>query len=144
MASARFNYFNSLVQMTDYACQVAKSLDDIVNGFNTETLEQQVADLHVIEHSADQLRHEITHHLAKEFLPPIELSDLVDLTSKLDDIVDCIDDVALHLFIYNVEVLRPECAEFSELIIRCCESVRNIAKEFVNYRKSLSARSFPS
>lgn len=136
MASGRFNYFDALVRMTDYACQVAESLDDIVKDFNTETLGKKVADLHEIEHAADELRHDIMHNLAREFMPPIDLADLVDLTSKLDDIVDCVDDVALHLFIYSVETLLPECAEFTALITRCCESVRVIAREFVHFRRS--------
>ena len=75
-------------------------------------------------------------YLAKEFLPPIELGDIVELASKLDDIVDHIEEVLQQLFIYNVKSLLPECKDFSGLIVLCCESVLNIAKEFSHFRKS--------
>ena len=135
MASS-YNYFNALTQMADYACEVARYFDRAVNDFDPARLPQNIGELHQIEHAADEKRHEIMHNLAKEFLPPIEREDIVDLSSTIDDIIDCVDDLMQHLYLYNVGYLLPECKDFSKLIVECCESVGTIAGEFKNFRKS--------
>ena len=93
-------------------------------------------EIHELEHKADEKRHEIMAILAKEFLPPIEREDIAELAMKIDDIIDSIDDVLAHFYIYNVDSLIHECEEFSEIIVLCCESIYNIAKEFEQFRKS--------
>ena len=136
MASHRYNYYNALTQMADFSFQAAKYLDDVINSFDHATLQDRIDEMHLIENAADDKRHEIMQTLAKEFLPPIDLGDIVELASRLDDIVDCIEEILQQLYIYNVETLLSECKVFSKLIYNCCESVLSIAKEFSHFRKS--------
>ena len=132
----KYNYFDGLADMASYACEAANFMNLFVNDFNRDTLPNSIEVMHDIEHKADAKRHEIMTHLATEFLPPIERSDIADLSSTLDDIIDCIDDAMQHLYIYDVGEMLPECSVFSDLILKCTESVDDIAKEFHNFRKS--------
>ena len=132
----RYNYFTAFEEMADFGCQAAAYLDETFADFDPKTLPDRITEMHQIEHAADDKRHEIISHLAKEFLPPIERTDIIRLTSRLDDIVDCIDDVMHHLYTYNIQSLLPASRDFTRLIIRCCESVKAITKEFQNFRKS--------
>ena len=140
MAVHNYNYYDALVKLVDFSCQASKYLAETIAHFDTALLPGQMDEMHRIEHAADEQRHEIMTHLAKEFLPPIEREDIVELASKIDDIVDCIDDVMQHLFIYNVDRLLPECEDFAKHIVLCCESIQHIAKEFGNFRKSSTIR----
>jgi len=125
-----------MTQMAESSLQAAKYLDDVINDFDPVLLHKNIEEMHHIENAADEQRHEIMQNLAKEFLPPIDLGDIVELSARLDDIVDCIDEIMMQLFIYNIETLLPECKVFSALILKCCESVLSIAKEFSHFRKS--------
>lgn len=136
MASNRFNYFDALANMAEYSRQAADYLHGVITDFDPEALQTNIEEIHKIEHEADMQRHEIMRHLAKEFLPPLEREDIISLSSTIDDITDCIDDLIQHLYIYNVDVMLPECEEYSRLIVRCCESIVSIAKEFSNFLKS--------
>jgi len=136
MAGHRYNYFNALIQLTDYSCQAAKYLDSIIGNFDPASIQGDIDEMHKIENAADLKRHEIMHNLAREFLPPIDLGDIVDLANKLDDITDCIDDIAQQLYMCNVESMLPQCKDFSKLIFSCCESVQSIAKELSHLNKS--------
>ena len=136
MASHKYNYFDALTEMTDFCCQAARYLDNVVKNYDFSILEKNIEQLHEIEHAADEKRHEIMKHLAKEFLPPIEREDIMDLASKIDDVTDSIDDIMQHFYLYGAETLIDECTDFSGLILRCCESIKSIAKEFSNFRKS--------
>ena len=136
MAIHKYNYFDALVQLTGYACEAAVYLDNVVKSFDPSKLMTNIDEMHQIEHKADEKRHELMTQLAKEFLPPIEREDIVELASEIDDITDCIDDIMLHLYIYNVSELLPECREFSELVVQCCESIQKVAQDFVHFRRS--------
>jgi uncharacterized protein Yka (UPF0111/DUF47 family) len=140
MASHKYNYYNALEQMTGFSCQTARYLDRTINNFDTAKLLENIKEMHEIEHAADGKHHEIINVLSKEFLPPIEREDIMELATTIDDITDCIDDVMQHFYLYNISSLHPLCVSFSALILQCCDSVHSIAKEFGNFRKSSTIR----
>ena len=47
--------------------------------------------VHQIENEADKNLHEIINYLIKDFLPPIEREDIITLSYRIDDVIDCID-----------------------------------------------------
>ncbi len=132
----KYNYFDALAQMADYACQASVYFETFVKDFNPTLLVEHINEMHKIEHAADDKRFEIMEKLAHEFLAPIERGDIIDLAAKLDDITDSIDDTMQHLFIYNVKELLPECLEYASLLVKCCTAVHEVAKDFGNFHKS--------
>ena len=136
MKNKRYDYFEALIKMSEFACEAARYFDDVVRNFDTLSLPSRLTELHLIEHAADEQRHEIMNALAKDFLPPIEQSDISDLAYTIDDVIDCIDDILQHLYIYDVKELLTECKVFSALMLKACESILSIAKEFSRFKKS--------
>lgn len=134
----KYDYFQALVKMTDFACEAAKYFDDVISNFDPNAISSRKAELHLIEHAADEQRHEIVNTLAKDFLPPIEQEDIAKLASKIDDVVDSIDDIMQHMYIYSVKELLPDCKVFSALILKSCYSINSIAQEFSKFKKSTS------
>jgi uncharacterized protein Yka (UPF0111/DUF47 family) len=44
----------------------------------------------------------------REFLPPLDRDDIIQMAEECDDIADAIDDLPLHLYMYNVRTCRPD------------------------------------
>lgn len=135
-----FDYFDGFVRLAEYSLKAAKLLDETFKNFNKETLQKNMVTMHEIEHSADLEAHEITKRLAKEFITPIEREDILLLIHKIDDITDCIEDVLLHMYMYNVRVIKEDAIKFLELILAACEELIAAFKEFKNFRKSKEIR----
>lgn len=131
-----YDYYAMFIDMTDYACQIAKRLQSIIGDFQVNNLSREIPQVHEIEHSADAKTHEMMENLVKEFLPPIEREDIIALTQELDDVVDSIEDILLRLYMYNVEEIRPEAIEFMDIIVRSCEKMKKMMEEFHSFRKS--------
>lgn len=131
-----YDYYAMFIDMTDYACQIAKRLQSIIGDFQVNNLSREIPQVHEIEHSADAKTHEMMENLVKEFLPPIEREDIIALTQELDDVVDAIEDILLRLYMYNVEEIRPEAIEFMDIIVRSCEKMKKMMEEFHSFRKS--------
>lgn len=131
-----FDYFESFVKLTEFCCDAAKMLDEILISYNPDSLEVKMKKMHEIEHSADLMGHEITRRLAKEFITPIEREDIIALVHEIDDITDCIEDVLLHMYMYNVKIIRKDALRFSKLILQSCDELKLAMVEFKNFRKS--------
>ena len=135
------DYFEGFIKLAEYSYNAAKLLDDTLRDFNKDSLQKTMKLMHEIEHTADLEGHEITKKLLKEFITPIEREDIMLLIHKIDDITDCIEDVLLHMYMYNVRVIKEDEIKFSGLILSSCEELIGALKEFKNYKKSKEIRS---
>ena len=59
-----YDYFESFVRLSEYCCEAAKMLDEVLINFNADTLEEKMKKMHDIEHAADIQGHEVTIRLA--------------------------------------------------------------------------------
>lgn len=131
-----YDYFEGFCRSAAYATEAAAYLQKALTEFDTEKLPTYMDEMHRIENDADSCKHEMTEHLAHEFIPPIELEDISALAMEMDNIVDAIEDVMLHLYFYNVTSLREETVAFTNLIVRCCDIFSEVVQEFRNFKKS--------
>lgn len=131
-----YNYFDKFVVLSEYCCQAAKLLDETLGNFKVEDIQGRMKAMHDIEHAADIEGHEIMRQLSHEFITPIEREDIVELVHQIDDITDTIEDVLLHLYMYNIKSLRSEALQFSKIIVKSCDALKETFEEFRNFRKS--------
>ena len=131
-----YNYFETFVKLANYCCLASKLLDETLNNFHVDELQEKMKLMHVIEHDADLEGHEMMRKLAHEFITPIEREDIVALGHEIDNVTDNIEDVLLHMYMYNVPKVRSEALDFSKLIVKSCEALKKTFEEFHNFRRS--------
>ncbi|WP_265446222.1 DUF47 domain-containing protein [Acetivibrio straminisolvens] len=129
-------YFDTFVELVDYSCQAANLLNQIMNNYKAEELPEKMKEMHAIEHSGDEARHIMVKKLAKEFITPIEREDIMALTDAIDNVTDSIEDVVMRMYMYNVKSIRPQAIKMTEIIVKCCNSLKTALSEFINFRKS--------
>lgn len=129
-------YFDNFVACAEFSCQASKLLKEILTKFNPDTVEAQLDTMHEIEHNADQKKHELTDRLAKAFITPVEREDLADLSHYIDELTDKIEEVLIRIYINNVKSIRPEAISMLDIVIKCCEEVCVLLKEFADFRHS--------
>lgn len=115
--------------MCRYSRKAAYLLKEILTEFHPE-------EIHEIERQADTQRHEITDKLAKAFITPIEREDIIALSHHIDDVTDKIEEVLIRVYINNVQEMREEVFSMLNVVIECCEELRNLLKEFKNFKHS--------
>lgn len=131
-----YDYFDYFAKCAEHAKKAANYLHESLSNFNIESFPHKVEEMHAIENSADSLKHQMMMALAREFLPPIEREDIVNLSHELDDVVDALDEIMQRIHMYNIRAIRPETLEFTALIIRCCDALLEAAQEFRNFKRS--------
>ncbi|MDF2653838.1 MAG: hypothetical protein K0R19_312 [Bacillota bacterium] len=130
------NYFSTFVELVNYSCQAANLLSEIMHNFNPDELEEKMKQMHNIEHAGDVERHIMMKKLAKEFITPIEREDIVAMADAIDNVTDAIEDVLMRMYMFNIKTMREDSLRMAEIIVKCCEALREALVEFHNFRKS--------
>ena len=84
-------FFKLFKEMTENIIVGAGLLKEMLDTFeNPLESQRRIKD---IEHKGDSITHEIIQTLNKTFITPLDREDIYALASKLDDILDLIDEI---------------------------------------------------
>lgn len=133
-------YFDTFNKGVAYACDAATLLSACFDNYDPAQLRSRMEEMHTVEHSADEVKHEMMGKLLKEFLPPIEREDIMELAHTIDDVTDSIEDVLMRVYMFNITELRAEAKEFATVIVNCCDALKKMVAELPNFRKSAVLR----
>ncbi|HEU4768180.1 MAG TPA: DUF47 family protein [Pyrinomonadaceae bacterium] len=76
------------------------------------------------EHGADRITHETVQLLHTTFVTPFDRDDMHRLISRMDDVLDLIQDTGESLVLYDIQKITPEATQLAELLLRCTEHVQ--------------------
>ena len=136
MAKKDSLYFKDFVSMIEISCRAAEHLQTSLKEFSPDQVQKRRSEIHEIENEADRLKHEMMERLVKEFIPPIDREDIVSLVHRLDDITDKIEDVFIHVYMFDVRKILPDALLMADVIVRCCQALKVAMVEFPNFHKS--------
>ncbi len=84
-----------------------------------------VGKMHHLEHDSDDVIAEVYEALNRTFVTPLDRSDIYQLATSLEGIVDDVFATALQFVVHAMEDLPPGSSELSALIRRACEAVED-------------------
>ncbi|MEK7874699.1 MAG: DUF47 domain-containing protein [Pseudomonadota bacterium] len=90
-----------------------------------DDLERRAHNVESIEKRADRITRSTIELLHKTFITPIDRDDIHQLISKMDDILDLLEDAAQLMFLYDVRVPTPEAKKLADICVVCCEKVQS-------------------
>ena len=85
-----------------------------------ERLASQLRDL---ERRGDGLSHDIGHKLEHTFVTPFDREDIHQLISRLDDVLDFIEEVADTCILFKIESPTEAAVAQAEIIVQQCEEI---------------------
>lgn len=129
-------YFAEFINNSNYIVDSAEILKETLENYDVKNLEENISRVHKLENEADKALHKMRNYLIKDFLPPIDREDIILIGHRLDDIEDYIDEILINFNILNITKIREDAIEFTELLIKCCYSVREALQDFKNFKKA--------
>ncbi len=96
--------------------------------------ERIAAQLRDLEHRGDQISHEIGHKLEATFVTPFDREDIHALISRLDDILDLIEEVADTCILYHISAPTEVAVQQSEILTRQCIQIREALAHLRTFR----------
>lgn len=129
-------YFDNFVECAEHSSKAAKLLKKFLNSYDEHNLKKCLDEMHEIEHSADKKKHELTEMLVKAFITPIDREDIVEMSYKLDDLTDKIEDVLVRLYLNHVTEINPHALKMIDVVEQCCDELLALMKEFHDFKRS--------
>lgn len=126
-------YFDSFPKLAHFSVECGEMILDYLKNFDPKRLEEVKTSVHLIEHKADDLKHEVTEKLLKEFQTPVDREDIYELLRLIDNVTDAIEEISLRLYLYNVEQLPHKFIEFTEVTVECMRETENCLSHMYDY-----------
>jgi len=114
-------FFEMFVEDANNVLSAARLLEQFFRNYDER--ERIASQLLAAEHTGDQLSHEIGQKLESTFVTPFDREDIHALISRLDDILDFIEEVADTCILYNIEAPTETAQAQAAIITRQCEQV---------------------
>ena len=116
-----FDLFNVHAEL---CVNAATELLELMRG-SPDDFERRMHAIENIEEKADDVAHETVRALRKTFITPLDRDDIHRLISRMDDIIDLIEDSAQAVSLYNIETITPEAFRLAELCLLSCEKLKD-------------------
>ncbi|ALU89153.1 phosphate transport regulator [Herbaspirillum rubrisubalbicans] len=115
-------FFDLFNQHAELAVKCAKEMVALMTNF--DDLEIRVHAIEAVEKEADKVTHNAIELLHKTFITPLDRDDIHQLITRMDDILDLLEDAAQTISLYDIKSITPEAKRLAELCLSCAEKVQ--------------------
>lgn len=115
-------FFDLFNEHAEFCVKGAKEMVALMTNFND--LEIRVHAIEGIEKQADKVTHATLDALHKTFITPLDRDDIHHLITRMDDILDLLEDAAQTISLYDIKEITPEAKRLAELCLACTEKVQ--------------------
>jgi len=114
-------FFDLFTQAGKNSLRAATMLDEMMNSWPDDNgLTREIL---LAEQEGDKITHDIIKRLNSTFVTPIDREDIYGLATKLDDVVDYIEEAADFLGLYKIEAPMSQAQELTKILVGCCEQL---------------------
>jgi len=91
---------------------------------NTGETESRARNIKAIENKADTVTHQTINLLHQTFITPIDRDEIHLLITRMDDILDLMEDASQSVFLYDIRKIPDEAKRLAEICVACAEKVK--------------------
>lgn len=115
-------FFDLFVQHGELCVKGAKEMVALMTNF--DDLENRVHAIETVEKQADKVTYETLDLLHKTFITPLDRDEIHKLITRMDDILDLLEDAAQTISLYDIKAITPEAQRLAELCLAGTEKVK--------------------
>jgi uncharacterized protein len=118
-----FEYFN---QHASRAAEASNELTLLLSEYSqTSARAGRIDRINTLEHEADRITHDTAALLHTIFVTPLDRDDIHRLISRMDDVIDLMQDAGESLTLYDVQSITSHAVELAQLLQNGCERMQS-------------------
>lgn len=118
-----FDYFSQ------HAALVARAAEELLATRDLNLLDK-------LEEEADQVAHQCVDGLRNTFITPIDRHDIFRLITRMDDIIDMIDETARYYASCQMGEPTPEFQALAEILVKAAKALEQAVQGLNNLKNS--------
>lgn len=124
------HFFTLFNKHADLVIQGARLQVQLLDHYGDATERAQLIEkIQQTESAADAVTHETIALMHTTFVTPFDRDQINRLISRLDDILDLIQDTAETLHLYDIQKIDAEAKHLANLVQICCERVQHAVSQ---------------
>jgi uncharacterized protein len=133
-------FFELFNQHASRIADASHVLTELLRDYPNETARAtRIERINDLEHDADRITHETVALLQTIFVTPLDRDDIHRLISRMDDVLDLMQDAAESLSLYDVQQVSAPAVELAVLLQSCCERMQSAVALLSNMRNAPEA-----
>jgi uncharacterized protein len=129
-----FEYFN---QHASRAAEASNELRLLLSEYSvTASRATRIDRINDLEHEADRITHDTAALLHTIFVTPLDRDDIHRLISRMDDVIDLMQDAAESLMLYDVQTVTSHAVELAQLLQNGCERMQSAVAMLNNMKNA--------
>jgi hypothetical protein len=130
-------FFELFNQHASLAAEASGVLSGLLRDYQDEAQRMvRIERINELEHNADRITHETVALLQTIFVTPLDRDDIHRLISRMDDILDLMQDAAESLNLYDVREVTEPAIELAGLLQTCCVRLQSAVALLNNMRNA--------
>jgi len=133
-------FFELFNQHASLAAEASGVLSGLLRDYQDEPQRLvRIERINELEHNADRITHQTVALLQTIFVTPLDRDDIHRLISRMDDILDLMQDAAETLNLYDVREVTEPAIELAGILQTCCMRLQSAVALLNNMRNAPEA-----
>ena len=133
-------FFALFNQHASLAAEASGVLSGLLRDYQDEPQRLvRIERINELEHNADRITHQTVALLQTIFVTPLDRDDIHRLISRMDDILDLMQDAAETLNLYDVREVTEPAIELAGILQTCCMRLQSAVALLNNMRNAPEA-----
>ena len=115
-------FFDQFDEVTKLIVTAAQTFADLVDHFDHR--ERRMNEIRELEHQCDVAVGGILTSLGRTFITPFDREDIHTLATRLDDVLDNLEEAAFRLTAFGIDKPTPEAVTMALIIQQACNHVQ--------------------
>ena len=115
-------FFELFNEHAELIVQGSRALAALMN--HGDDIQNRAYQIESIEKMADKATHAVIELLHKTFITPLDRDEIHQLITRMDDVLDLMEDASQSIFLYDVKTIPPEASKLAEICVACSEQVK--------------------
>jgi predicted phosphate transport protein (TIGR00153 family) len=116
-------FFDTFTALSDKIHSAAVLLHEMMRRYDRP--QESAARIKALEHECDAMTHKLVKALNATFITPFDREDIHDLATRLDDVIDFIDNTADRMISYRIASPPPEMERMADVLVRQTSILRD-------------------
>lgn len=101
---------------------------------NVAELQERKRSIEKIEHRADKITQQTMQLLHATFITPIDRDEIHQLITRMDDILDLMEDVSQCMFLYDISAVTEEARRLADICVASTEKIKAAVAHLSNLK----------
>ena len=115
-------FFELFVEHAEEIVSASRELATLMAAF--DDVQGRCYNIETIEKRGDRIAHSAIEQLHKTFITPIDRDDIHQLVTRMDDILDMMEDAAQSIYLYDIRSVTLDAKRLADICVACAEQVK--------------------